>query len=48
MLLEGQALPKHVAFVPDGNRRFAAQLGLKSIVGHYLGNKKVTSVYSSQ
>jgi undecaprenyl diphosphate synthase len=45
VLLAGQPLPKHVAFIPDGNRRFAAQLGLKSIVGHYLGNRKVTPVH---
>lgn len=41
MLLAGQQLPQHIAFIPDGNRRFAAQLGLKAIIGHYLGNKKV-------
>ncbi|WIA43777.1 hypothetical protein OEZ86_010200 [Tetradesmus obliquus] len=37
-------LPQHVAFIPDGNRRFAAQLGLKAVIGHYLGNKKLKNV----
>ncbi len=30
-------LPKHIAFIPDGNRRWAKQQGLSSLEGHKKG-----------
>jgi ditrans,polycis-polyprenyl diphosphate synthase len=43
LLLAGQRLPQHVAFIMDGNRRFAERLGLKRIQGHYLGYRQASS-----
>jgi ditrans,polycis-polyprenyl diphosphate synthase len=40
--LAGQQLPQHVAFIMDGNRRFADRLGLKKIQGHMLGYKQAS------
>ena len=34
-------VPKHVAVIMDGNRRFATSLGLKPNAGHYIGRDKV-------
>ncbi len=36
--------PKHVAFIMDGNRRFAKRLGLPPYVGHVFGSKKAEEV----
>jgi len=34
-------VPKHVAIIMDGNRRFARDLGLKENAGHIFGSEKV-------
>ncbi|MDW8010987.1 MAG: polyprenyl diphosphate synthase [Sulfolobales archaeon] len=37
-------LPRHVAIIPDGNRRWARELGLDPSVGHEYGYRKVEEV----
>lgn len=37
-------LPKHVAIIPDGNRRWAKQKGLPSFFGHREGAKRAEEV----
>lgn len=37
-------LPNHIAFIMDGNRRFARKLGLPSKYGHVFGSDKVEDV----
>ena len=39
-------MPRHVAIIPDGNRRWAKNLGLKPIVGHSVGYEKLKEVLS--
>lgn len=41
LLMSGQPVPQHVAFIMDGNRRFADQLNIKRIDGHKQGYKQV-------
>lgn len=38
------ALPKHVAIIPDGNRRWAKERGLPQIIGHKMGMKAVGKI----
>ena len=38
-------VPKHVAIILDGNRRFAKRLMIKPWKGHEWGSKKVEQVY---
>jgi tritrans,polycis-undecaprenyl-diphosphate synthase [geranylgeranyl-diphosphate specific] len=40
-LVKANPIPKHVAIVMDGNRRFAEELGLSSIEGHVKGRDKL-------
>ena len=35
--LSGRALPRHVAIIMDGNRRWAKERGLPAIEGHRRG-----------
>ncbi|MET1124966.1 MAG: polyprenyl diphosphate synthase [Archaeoglobaceae archaeon] len=37
-------LPRHVAIIMDGNRRFARQRGLPKEIGHVFGSKKAEEV----
>ena len=37
-------IPKHVAFVMDGNRRFARQHGIETIEGHSIGFEALVRV----
>ena len=37
-------MPKHVAIIPDGNRRWAKNLGLEPVVGHSVGYEKLRDV----
>lgn len=34
-------LPKHIAIIPDGNRRWAKERGLPSLIGHKKGYERV-------
>lgn len=38
------SVPKHIAIIMDGNRRFAKGLGLKPDAGHLLGRDKIKEV----
>lgn len=40
-LVENEPLPKHIAIIMDGNRRFAEQIGLKKTKGHQKGRDKL-------
>ena len=37
-------LPKHIAIIPDGNRRWAAASGINKIEGHLAGYKAMVSL----
>ncbi|MCS7121861.1 MAG: polyprenyl diphosphate synthase [Archaeoglobaceae archaeon] len=37
-------IPKHIAIIMDGNRRFASRKGLPPYFGHFFGSKKVEEV----
>ena len=37
-------LPKHIAVIMDGNRRFAQELGLSKEAGHFFGRMKIEEV----
>lgn len=39
--IKKQPIPKHVAVIMDGNRRFARELGLKPEAGYQLGKSKI-------
>ena len=40
-ILQMGPVPQHVAFIMDGNRRFAERLQLESVQGHSRGYDKV-------
>lgn len=40
-ILKCGQVPKHVAFIMDGNRRFARQRKIDKIVGHTMGFEKL-------
>lgn len=42
--IRGKPLPKHVAIIPDGNRRWARERGLSPLEGHEYGYKKMREV----
>ena len=41
MVLAAGAIPKHVAFIMDGNRRYARRLQVDTALGHTAGWSKV-------
>ena len=43
-VLQAGPIPKHIAFIMDGNRRFAKKQGLQSISGHQQGYLKVLHI----
>ncbi|MBU0708151.1 di-trans,poly-cis-decaprenylcistransferase [Patescibacteria group bacterium] len=43
-LPEGTKVPKHIAIIPDGNRRWARERGLPALEGHRRGAKVVTEI----
>jgi tritrans,polycis-undecaprenyl-diphosphate synthase [geranylgeranyl-diphosphate specific] len=42
--VKASAVPKHVAIIMDGNRRFAREIGLSTIEGHEKGRLKLEEV----
>lgn len=43
-LLDSQKIPKHIAIIMDGNRRWASQQGLPPMMGHWEGAEVLTDV----
>jgi undecaprenyl diphosphate synthase len=43
MLHEHKELPKHIAIIPDGNRRWAETHGLSQLEGHRMGNEALNN-----
>lgn len=39
-----ELIPKHIAIIPDGNRRWAKQLGLSGLEGHKKGGEVARSI----
>jgi tritrans,polycis-undecaprenyl-diphosphate synthase [geranylgeranyl-diphosphate specific] len=39
--IKGDPLPKHIAVIMDGNRRFAKELKISADQGHFLGKEKL-------
>ena len=42
--VKGHKIPRHVAIIMDGNRRFAAEIGLTALEGHEKGRLKLEEV----
>lgn len=43
-IIKSGVIPKHVAFIMDGNRRYALKMKFSRIVGHSMGFDKLTEV----
>lgn len=43
-LIDLARVPRHIAIIMDGNRRWAAKQGLPSIVGHWKGAETLTKI----
>ncbi len=43
-LIDLKKLPRHVAIIPDGNRRWARQRGLGTVFGHREGAKRIKEI----
>jgi ditrans,polycis-polyprenyl diphosphate synthase len=46
-ILQSGPLPKHVAIIMDGNRRFARENNKKTIEGHVSGFEKLVEVINN-
>ncbi len=46
-LLDSSKIPKHVAIIMDGNRRWAKRQGLPAIMGHWKGAETLTRIVRS-
>lgn len=46
-VLEQGPIPKHIAFIMDGNRRFAKRHGIEVKEGHFLGGVALERVSCS-
>ncbi|MDD5503370.1 MAG: polyprenyl diphosphate synthase, partial [Candidatus Thermoplasmatota archaeon] len=42
--VKSQPVPKHIAIIMDGNRRFAKKLGIETTEGHRMGRDKLDDV----
>ncbi|MEX1111843.1 MAG: polyprenyl diphosphate synthase [Candidatus Andersenbacteria bacterium] len=42
--MEEQRIPRHIAIVPDGNRRWAKEQGVSTYDGHYQGSETFRSI----
>lgn len=45
--LELNSVPRHVAIIPDGNRRWAQQRGVTSSLGHHMGAEGVVNIVAA-
>ena len=42
--VKNEAMPKHIAIIMDGNRRYAQEFGLSTDAGHIFGRDKIEEV----
>lgn len=47
-ILQAGKIPRHVAIIMDGNRRFAKKMHRETVFGHTLGFSKLTEVQLKQ
>lgn len=43
-VVQNGPVPEHIAFIMDGNRRYAKRHGMKTIIGHYRGAEALDNV----